>query len=75
MSIAHRLPEGCILKGYLVTHADGLEATRAWVIGATDRCLTPRTNCIRYASKCNDPLKIKPAPKPSLTRCSRAPML
>jgi len=26
MCIAHHLPEGCILKGYLVTHADGFEA-------------------------------------------------
>lgn len=26
MSIAHHLPEGCILKGYLVTHTDGFEA-------------------------------------------------
>ena len=26
MYITHHLPEGCILKGYLVTHADGFEA-------------------------------------------------
>jgi hypothetical protein len=26
MSIADPLPAGCILKGYLVTHADGFEA-------------------------------------------------
>jgi hypothetical protein len=26
MSITHQPPAGCILKGYLVTHADGFEA-------------------------------------------------
>jgi hypothetical protein len=26
MSTTHQPPEGCILKGYLVTHADGFEA-------------------------------------------------
>jgi hypothetical protein len=26
MTIAHQLPAGCVLKGYLVTHADGFEA-------------------------------------------------